>query len=111
MRQLSIFTLSSLALLLCACSHVPRATHARLREAQDAFHHQDYAKAHTMLTPLAKQGLPDAQYALGYLHYHGLGTTKDKSQAIYWIRVAAHHGSAKALHALNRLYAHNVLPE
>ncbi len=44
----------------------------------------------------AKAGDTDAQYALGYMYYYGLGTDRDQETAALWIRRAALSGHTLA---------------
>ena len=47
----------------------------------------------------AQGGDPDAQYALGYMYYYGIGTVRDKQTATLWIKRAARQGQPLALKA------------
>lgn len=52
----------------------------------------------------AQDGVPDAQYALGYMYFYGIGTVRDVNAAKLWIRRAAAQGqplALKATHILN----------
>jgi len=52
----------------------------------------------------ASRGDPDAQYALGYMYFYGIGTVRDTRAAKLWIRRAAAQGqplAIKATHILN----------
>ena len=51
----------------------------------------------------ARSGDPDAQYALGYLYYYGIGTTQDRQAGLVWIRKAAAQGQSVAQEALRTL--------
>lgn len=50
----------------------------------------------------AKAGDTDAQYALGYMYYYGLGADRDQETAVLWIRRAAlsGHPLAKKAYAM-----------
>ncbi len=54
---------------------------------------------------IAHNGDADAQYALGYLYYYGIGTIKDKKAGLIWIRKAARQGQPLAIEALKSLEA------
>lgn len=56
----------------------------------------------------ARSGDPDAQYALGYLYYYGIGTTKDKQTGLLWIRRAAAQDQTLAREALKSLTGSNT---
>ncbi len=52
----------------------------------------------------AQDGDPDAQYALGYMYFYGIGTVRDVNAAKLWIRRASAQGqplALKATHILN----------
>lgn len=51
----------------------------------------------------AEKGDPDAQYALGYLYYYGVGTVQDYQAASLWIQKAAAQGQPLAVKALQMI--------
>jgi TPR repeat protein len=51
----------------------------------------------------AEKTLAPAQYTLGQMYLKGLGTEKNKSEAIKWYKKAANQGEEKAKEALKRL--------
>lgn len=51
----------------------------------------------------AQDGDPDAQYALGYMYFYGIGTVRDVNAAKLWIRRAAAQGQALAMQATHIL--------
>ena len=59
------------------------------------------AKGVNWLKAAAWQGLPDAQYAYGYLLYHGYGVDRNRTSSRQWMRRAAEGGSQKARKFLN----------
>ena len=65
------------------------AVSADYREGIDALNRKDYAKALAELRPLAEQGNAKAQWALAYMHRHGLGVPKDPAGAAAWERRSA----------------------
>ncbi len=71
-----------------------------LNRAQTAFAEGDYETSVQLLLPLAFHGDPDAQYALGYAFYEGLGVPQDRMQAYFWIQESAMQGNSHALLAL-----------
>jgi len=85
--------------LLTACA----SPSDKLASGQKAFKNQDYHSAFKKLKPLAKDGNPQAQYAVGYMYYYGLGTTIDKPQAFMWMEKSANQGYAPATSALSKL--------
>ncbi len=98
-----IISLFCLALLSgCATSPDPAfdETTAILNEAHIAYNAKEYKKVFELLFPLAANGNDKAQYALGYLFYHGLGVQKSDRQAMHWIQLSAAQGNRKAIQAL-----------
>ena len=69
-----------------------------------AFEQQDYTSALSNWAPRATAGDLDAQFKLGYLYEHGLGTTKSTTMAKFWYSLSAHQGSAVAQHYLATLH-------
>ena len=52
----------------------------------------------------AKQGDPDAQFALGRCYWKGFGVPEDYGQAAYWYRKAAEQGHPCAQYNLGYYY-------
>ncbi len=90
--------------LISGCSTTPEERtldpESVMQEAHKAYAAEDYAKVFELVFPLAASGNADAQYTLGYLYFHGLGTEKSEAQAMNWIQRAAKQGHSKALQAL-----------
>lgn len=57
------------------------------------------------MTPLAEQGNPKAQYALGTMYAEGSGVSKDYSEAMKWFRKSAEQGDPYGQYGLGRVYA------
>lgn len=89
-------------LLLQACS---TATTKAFTKGANEFNQQQYQAAFTDLLPLANQGDAQAQYAVGYLYYNGLGVDKNFKLAVFWFNKAANQGNAKAQKALTMIDA------
>lgn len=64
---------------------------------------QKYQCSFTQISHAARAGDPDAEYALGYLYYYGIGTTQDRQTGLLWIRKAAAQGQSVAQQALKAL--------
>jgi hypothetical protein len=64
---------------------------------------QKYQCSFARIEQAARSGDPDAQYALGYLYYYGIGTTQDRQAGLVWIRKAAAQGQSVAQEALRTL--------
>ncbi len=69
-----------------------------------AFERGDYATALKEFQPLADQGLPAAQAALGQMYLQGLGVPQDYVAAAKWLEPAAKNGIAAAQAQLATLY-------
>jgi hypothetical protein len=76
---------------------------AQFEKAKMAFNQQNYDRAALLLKPLAEQGHADAQYALGYLYYNGLGVPSNNTLSMQWLKRAAANGNNEAVEALRRL--------
>ena len=68
-----------------------------LARADLAFDNKNYAKAFELYEPLARQGVVQAQSALGSLYYFGNGVEKDWVRADMWFRLAGQKPSATAI--------------
>lgn len=73
---------------------------------RQAFQNGDYFPAFRNLEPAARGGNPDAQYAVGYMYYYGLGTVQDRGLALQWMTSAANQGQPQAREALIEIREH-----
>jgi len=103
-RNLVIFFLG---LFLCGCANSPFAspfaTQAYLNQGKRDLAQGHYKLALKELLPLACDGIPQAQYAVGYLYYYGEGVSEDKEVGYFWIKRAAEKNylpAQKALHIM-----------
>lgn len=97
----SAFKLALLcSLLLFAVSCV---TQINFQEGIANFRAENYREAFIRLKPEAQKGQPDAQYAVGYMYYYGVGVIQDRKAAWVWINRAAHAGQSDAIEALRIL--------
>jgi hypothetical protein len=64
----------------------------------------DFATARREWTPLAEQGLADAQFNLGLMYDDGKGVPEDDREAVKWYRLAAKQGAAYAQSNLGLMY-------
>jgi uncharacterized protein len=64
-----------------------------LESAKRAYKQSDYATALKELTPLAKQGNPEAQILLGRMYLRGYGVLKDPDEAWNLFQAAAAEGN------------------
>lgn len=79
-----------------------------LRYAEGRGVEKDDAKAVSLVTKAAQQGLVVAEYRLGAIYERGIGVPKDLAQARNWYERAAKGGNRKAMHNLAVLYADGV---
>lgn len=73
-------------------------------EAWVAYVNQDYETALKELKPLAEQGDPRSQYAIGWMYRNGEGVAQDYQTAVKWYRLAADQGHAEAQKSLGLMY-------
>ncbi len=83
-----------------------------VRKGLNALIKKDYKKAFKILSPIAKDGNPDAQYYLGYLYSMGLGvfTNKKESEKLYSSAIKifkeqAENGNKEAISKLGRIFS------
>lgn len=76
---------------------------ALFNEAKLEYGLKNYQRSASLLSPLAKQGHTEAQYALGYMYYNGTGVPRNYKMAIQWLSIAAAKGNKKATEALRRI--------
>jgi TPR repeat protein len=102
-----------LSLSLCACAtfhpnkisnfHKPAyspATVEYLEQGRRYLQQGYYKKAMHILLPLACDGIPEAQYAVGYMYYYGYGVAQDTDVGYFWIKRAADCGYLPAIKAI-----------
>jgi uncharacterized protein len=64
---------------------------------------QDYSKAVLWFRMAAQQGIPEAQYYLGWMKANGIWVSQDYVQAHAWFNIAAARGLYLAVKARNEL--------
>jgi len=101
------FVLLTLMLFLSACAHKSDSDsdvkkNKKISSAACAgnAYMQKYGCSLERIQSAAKSGDPDAQYALGYMYYYGIGTVRDMETSRLWIRRAAIQGQPLAKKAL-----------
>lgn len=72
--------------------------------ALDAFHHQNYTEAFSLLRSEAEAGNSEAQCLMGNMYQLGLGVEKNISAAINWYLRASERGHAIAANNLGGIY-------
>jgi TPR repeat protein len=75
-----------------------------LKAGLNAYLAKNYDLARHIWEPLAERHNPEAQYWIGYLHYHGQGVPQDYSESAKWYRLAADSGFKAAQLVLGDLY-------
>jgi len=76
---------------------------ASLSEGKAAFKAKDYSAAYRELLPFAVKGNKDAQYAIGYMYYHGEGIDHNTDLAESWLQKAAKKGEKKSISLLKEI--------
>jgi len=69
-----------------------------------AFEGKHFASAAKLLSPLADQGIADAQYRMAIMAQNGLGMTVNELLAYKYMKGAAEQGFALAQHGLGFMY-------
>jgi TPR repeat protein len=100
MRPLIRFTIALLALL----ATIGLSTAGPLEDALAAVKAKDYARAATLLQPLAEQGNVDAEYNLGMLFVFGQGVGQSYARAIDLLSRAAAQNDPRSQLELAMLY-------
>ena len=106
-------TVAKSILLMTACFTLTACVSPQQRYAQDYtvakknFAQQNYHSAFNRIQSPAKAGNPDAQYALGYMYYNGLGTIANHQLAAYWFQKAATKDQPAAKKALRDMQRAN----
>ena len=70
----------------------------------DAAKKEDYATALKEWTPLAEQGLAEAQFNLGLTYRLGRGVSQDYYTAVKWYLLSAEQGTYRAQNNLGLMY-------
>ena len=100
-RIKKIMIITSIA--ICCLVLQSCATEKVMEQAKSNYAQGNYHQAFMNAEKLARYGDADAQYAIGYMYYYGLGITKDEDLARSWVRKSAKNGNADAQHALKLL--------
>jgi TPR repeat protein len=102
-------SLLSLLLMGCATSskYMTPASMSELQQGKRYFEEGYYKRAMHELLPLACDGVGEAQYAVGYMYYYGLGVAQDTDVGYFWIKRSAKQGCAQAIQALKVIDAND----
>lgn len=93
----------SLLVLLAILPAAPAGA-TLLDDALKALEAGSSPKAVELLTRLASEGNPLAQFRLGNLYYHGHSVAEDENMAIYWWKKSAANGNAEAMYQIAHAY-------
>jgi TPR repeat protein len=93
-----------LPVLILALGLAAPAVAQTAEEGYAAYDAGDYAKARTILLPLAEAGDPKAMNRIGYMHDLGKGFPKNPTTACDWYEKAANAGYARAQNNLGLCY-------
>lgn len=95
-----VFLFICCAFLMTACGpHSPKAQ-SELAQGKRYFDSGYYKRAMSQLLPLATDGNAEAQYAVGYMYYYGLGVPQDTDSGFFWIKRSADQHFVPAADAL-----------
>lgn len=83
----------------------------RLQGGKVSFMSGDFKSAFHQLLPLAAEGIPQAEYGVGYMYYYGYGVTQDNESGIFWMNKAAIAHYAPAIRALAAIQENTIKQE
>lgn len=99
-----LICLLSLFITACATGHYQSpAVMSELAYGKKLFNDGYYKRAMHDLLPLACDGNAEAEYAVGYMYYYGLGVTQDTDVGTIWIHRSASNGFKPAQDALDMI--------
>lgn len=78
-----------IVMMIVAGVHAPRMLHAGYDEGYQAASKGLYKVALAEFQKAAEKGDARAQYSLGVMYLDGIGTQKDKKEAMRWLKKAA----------------------
>lgn len=99
-----VFTSCFLSACITSLKHT-----AEFEQGKRYFEKGYYKHAIQTLLPLACDGDPRAQYAIGYLYYYGYGVAQDTYVGYFWIKRAADQHYYLAQEALLLIKQENQL--
>lgn len=105
-RLILIILFSSL-LLACASARMAE----EVQSGKVAFDCGNFKQAFIQLLPLAVKCSPEAQYAVGYMYYYGLGVEAHKESGLFWINQAAKQMYRPAIRALQLIEKNKSEPQ
>lgn len=105
-----IIAIFSLGLQSCA-THRYSVEHHDLQQMETGrvyFQTGNYSDAFRYLLPLAVEGKPEAEYAVGYMYYYGYGVPMDTESGIFWIDKSAEQDYPQAITAVDLIHQHDL---
>ena len=87
---------------LTACTTSPGMV-SELQYGKMTFERGDYKNAFHQLLPIAINGNKEAQYAVGYMYYNGLGVAEDQETGMAWMKKSADQHYQPAVDAMKAL--------
>jgi TPR repeat protein len=105
MRIKNLFVMLFAGLLLQGCGTSP-GMYEELQQGKHTFSSGDYQTSFRQLLPVAVRGDKEAQYAVGYMYYNGLGVAQDSQTGIVWMKRSAEQHYAPAENAMRDLGTH-----
>lgn len=103
-RAFIILILSCCLLTSCATTRTPPPhVQSEVAAGKRYFETGYYKRAMKLLLPLACDGNAEAQYAVGYMYYYGLGVAQDTDVGYFWIKRSADKHYPPAINALHMI--------
>ncbi len=99
-----IVLIGLLCVFLQACATSSTREGMQLQAGKASFSSGDFKKSFHQLLPLAAEGKPEAEYAIGYMYYYGYGVAVDSDTGLFWMERAAKQGDANAQKALAMIH-------
>lgn len=88
-----------LGVLLQGCATSPMMAE-ELQGGKAKFVAGNYKGAFHDLLPIAVYGRKEAQYAVGYMYYYGMGVPQDTESGLFWMQKSADQHYQPAIDAL-----------
>lgn len=109
--KLIFLTLLCGSLIACATTQPTAGEISRLQQGKRLFEKRRYKESLKELMPLACIGMPEAQYAVGYMYFYGYGVAQDTDLGYFWIKRAADKHYRPAENALALICEQGKFPQ
>jgi TPR repeat protein len=97
-------TIKNIVLILFASIFLQACASPKMGEEYEAgkmkFNAGNYRDSFHDLLPVAVCGNMQAQYAVGYMYYYGIGTAQDSESGLFWMKRSADQHYPPAANAL-----------